>query len=245
MGKQAFIGRPALERPIKVRRGPALLAPLSRILGRSPLRTMARIGSRPLVGPRYRPPLRAGAARRSSKRAPGQRIRDVVVTDAGRCVRSVPGRSGRAVSSANGVRRVRFLDEPVAAAIGYGLGLKQNRLALVVDFGGGTLRSGLGVPHRERDAGRQLRGAGQRRPAAWRQPRRQVAPDGVLSASLAIRCRSDLEDDSRFVLDAPDDGRGLPGQRSGLLQGERGVRPHARPMSSTGSMSGSGGSRPV
>jgi molecular chaperone DnaK (HSP70) len=38
-----------------------------------------------------------------------------------------------------GVDKVRFLDEPVAAALGYGLGQKERRVALVVDFGGGTL----------------------------------------------------------------------------------------------------------
>lgn len=38
-----------------------------------------------------------------------------------------------------GVRRVRFVDEPVAAAIGYSLAAGTRRSVLVVDFGGGTL----------------------------------------------------------------------------------------------------------
>ena len=38
-----------------------------------------------------------------------------------------------------GVRRVRFVDEPVAAALGYGLSLSQERTVLVVDIGGGTM----------------------------------------------------------------------------------------------------------
>ena len=38
-----------------------------------------------------------------------------------------------------GLRAVKFLDEPVAAAIGYGLTLERRRRVLVVDFGGGTL----------------------------------------------------------------------------------------------------------
>ncbi len=37
------------------------------------------------------------------------------------------------------MRRLRFLDEPVAAALGYGLSLNRERLALVVDIGGGTM----------------------------------------------------------------------------------------------------------
>jgi molecular chaperone DnaK (HSP70) len=38
-----------------------------------------------------------------------------------------------------GLRRIRFLDEPVAAALGYGLGLGSRKRVLVVDFGAGTL----------------------------------------------------------------------------------------------------------
>jgi hypothetical protein len=37
------------------------------------------------------------------------------------------------------VRRVRFVDEPVAAALGYGLSLSHERTVLVVDIGGGTM----------------------------------------------------------------------------------------------------------
>src|SRR5262245_49892946 len=38
-----------------------------------------------------------------------------------------------------GVRRVRFVDEPVAAALGYGISLGHTRTILVVDVGGGTM----------------------------------------------------------------------------------------------------------
>lgn len=38
-----------------------------------------------------------------------------------------------------GVRRLRTLDEPVAAALGYGVRLERERTLLVFDFGGGTL----------------------------------------------------------------------------------------------------------
>lgn len=38
-----------------------------------------------------------------------------------------------------GVRRFRTLDEPVAAALGYGVGVGRDESLLVVDFGGGTL----------------------------------------------------------------------------------------------------------
>ena len=42
-----------------------------------------------------------------------------------------------------GVRSVRFLDEPVAAAIGYGVGLAAPRNVLIFDMGGGTLHACL------------------------------------------------------------------------------------------------------
>lgn len=38
-----------------------------------------------------------------------------------------------------GVSKVRFVDEPVAAALGYGLSSRQNKAVLVLDFGAGTL----------------------------------------------------------------------------------------------------------
>jgi len=38
-----------------------------------------------------------------------------------------------------GYHGIRFIDEPVGAAVGYGLKFKDERLVLVVDFGGGTL----------------------------------------------------------------------------------------------------------
>ncbi|MCX6359099.1 MAG: Hsp70 family protein [Armatimonadetes bacterium] len=38
-----------------------------------------------------------------------------------------------------GVQRFRTLDEPVAAALGYGVDLSEERFLMVVDFGGGTL----------------------------------------------------------------------------------------------------------
>ncbi len=43
------------------------------------------------------------------------------------------------ISSRLGMHGCRMIDEPVAAAIGYGLGTDESRCALVIDFGGGTL----------------------------------------------------------------------------------------------------------
>ncbi len=43
------------------------------------------------------------------------------------------------ISRKLGVQRFRIIDEPVAAALGYGIDLSDDRNLLVVDFGGGTL----------------------------------------------------------------------------------------------------------
>ncbi len=45
----------------------------------------------------------------------------------------------QAIARRLGVRRFRTLDEPVAAALGYGVNVARDETLLVVDFGGGTL----------------------------------------------------------------------------------------------------------
>jgi molecular chaperone DnaK len=42
-----------------------------------------------------------------------------------------------------GIRKLRLIDEPVAAAIGYGLNVDEPKNVLVIDFGGGTLDMAL------------------------------------------------------------------------------------------------------
>lgn len=46
-----------------------------------------------------------------------------------------------------GIRRFMILDEPVAAAMGYGVDLSQDRTILVLDFGGGTLNAAVVQTH--------------------------------------------------------------------------------------------------
>lgn len=136
LGKQAFIGRRALERNADLP-NPAFATDFKVALGQSPLRTVARLGRKPLSA-RDVVRLYVRELLREIRETTGERLRDVVVTtpvDAYESYRAEVLEAFRQV----GVRRVRFIDEPVAAAIGYGLGLKQSRMALVVDFGGGTL----------------------------------------------------------------------------------------------------------
>lgn len=107
------------------------------------------------------------------KRATGARVRDLVVTSPVSAFETyraeVQGILGRL-----GVQRVRFLDEPVAAALGYGLSLVEERSVLVVDIGGGTMhvvlvrfepRSALGG--QARVLGKQVRHLGGNAVDGW------------------------------------------------------------------------------
>ncbi|MCA9551987.1 MAG: Hsp70 family protein [Myxococcales bacterium] len=135
-GHSAVIGKKAQD----ANRGkvsPSFARSFKPFLGRSPLRTLARVGKRP-ISARDVARLFIRELLFEVKEATGERIRDLVVTTPVEAYESYRAELS-AIFKAFGVRRVRFLDEPVAAALGYGLTLKQNRVALVVDFGGGTL----------------------------------------------------------------------------------------------------------
>src|SRR5439155_893861 len=74
-----------------------------------------------------------------AKAATGKRIRELVVTAPVEAFETYRAEVS-AVCRRLGVRKVHFLDEPVAAALGYGIGLARGRHVLVVDFGGRTTR---------------------------------------------------------------------------------------------------------
>jgi molecular chaperone DnaK (HSP70) len=140
LGRTALIGRPALERNQAIA-DPAFVPGFKAALSTDPLRPLGRAGRKVVTA--------QGAARAfvrellaEVKRETGHRIRDLVVTmpvDAYEGYRAHLGEILRAV----GVRRLRFLDEPLAAALGYGLGLATDRNVLVVDVGGGTMNVAL------------------------------------------------------------------------------------------------------
>jgi molecular chaperone DnaK (HSP70) len=73
-----------------------------------------------------------------AKRQTGERVRELTVATPVGSYESYRAEIS-ALLARLGVRRVRFLDEPVAAAIGYSLSMGMQRRVLVVDFGGGTL----------------------------------------------------------------------------------------------------------
>lgn len=136
IGKQAFIGRTAWER-FREEPRPSFVSGFKPHLAVSPLRTLARSGGHALsardVARLFLRELFSEATETS-----GRRIRDLVVTTP---VDAYEGYRAEVASLLRelGVRNVRFVDEPVAAAMGYDIAPGRDRNALVVDFGGGTL----------------------------------------------------------------------------------------------------------
>jgi molecular chaperone DnaK len=140
LGREALIGRQALEQNAAVVY-PNFVPTFKPYLEREALRTLARCGKTHYtareVARRFVRELLA-----EIRRVTGERLREVVLTtpvEAYETYRAeLQGICGRV-----GIRRIRFIDEPVAAALGYGLSLARERLVLVVDFGGGTFHLAL------------------------------------------------------------------------------------------------------
>jgi molecular chaperone DnaK (HSP70) len=136
LGRWALIGQRALERNKDVAH-PAFVPTFKAALASEATRPLARVGRRAVTA-------RAAAAMflrellAETKRATGVRIRDLVVTSPVSAFETYRAEIQRLLKEL-GVRRVRFVDEPVAAALGYGLSLSHERTVLVVDIGGGTM----------------------------------------------------------------------------------------------------------
>src|SRR5262245_3181440 len=152
LGRLAYIGRQALERSAAL--GRATFVPNFKLyLDREAARPLARAGGRAYTA-RDIARLFLRELLAEIERETGERIRDVVLTapvDAYETYRAELSR----IAGSLGIRRTRFVDEPVAAALGYGLGLDTARVVLVVDFGGGNSHLALvGFSARETEAGR-------------------------------------------------------------------------------------------
>lgn len=136
LGQRAVIGRPALERNRETAH-PSFIPTFKAALASAATRPIARLGRRPVAAREA-----AGAFLREMlaavKRQTGERIRDLVVTAPVAAFETYRAEVQRLLRDL-GVRRVRFVDEPIAAALGYGLSLTQPRTVLVVDIGGGTM----------------------------------------------------------------------------------------------------------
>lgn len=143
-GQQGLIGVPALERA-DAHRSPNFVSTFKEALLRAPLKSLTRIaagaggskGSRDFSG-RDVARIFVRELLAEVKRETGQRIRQLTVTVPVESFERYRAEVG-AIGQALGVHKLTFIDEPVAAALGYGLGLRARRNVLVVDAGGGTL----------------------------------------------------------------------------------------------------------
>ncbi len=106
-------------------------------LSRAPLQTLATVDGRPVSA---REAARAFLRELflEARELTGTRIDPLTLTTPVDAYETYRAELGKLVGEL-GVKRARFVDEPVAAAIGYGLGLGHTRRVMVVDFGGGTL----------------------------------------------------------------------------------------------------------
>ncbi|HYU31633.1 MAG TPA: Hsp70 family protein [Thermoanaerobaculia bacterium] len=136
IGRRALIGRQALERNEGVAH-PSFVPTFKPALSDESLRPLARVG-RESISARDAAQAFLRELLREVKRETGHRIRDLVVTSPVMAFETYRAEVQQALRQL-GVRRVRFIDEPVAAALGYGISLSHDRTVLVVDVGGGTM----------------------------------------------------------------------------------------------------------
>lgn len=135
-GRAADIGRPALEANDGTH-STGFVPRFKPSLQRAPLRHLTRHGGRSYTA-RDIARIFLRELLLHVKNATGERIRDLVITapvEAFELYRAELASLGKSL----GIHKLRFIDEPVAAAIGYGVGLNERKRVLVVDFGGGTL----------------------------------------------------------------------------------------------------------
>ncbi len=135
-GKHAFIGRQALERN-DTQHNPEFAPTFKGALSRSAMKHLARLDGKPYTA-RDIARVFMRELVNEVREVTGERIKELVVTTPVDSYESYRAEVQRVCQSV-GIKKVRFIDEPVAAAVGYGLGLKRKRHVLVVDFGAGTI----------------------------------------------------------------------------------------------------------
>lgn len=136
LGRRALIGRQALERNEGTVH-PSFVPTFKPGLSGEALRPLARVG-REGLNARDAAYAFLRELLREVKRTTGERVRDLVVTSPVSAFEMYRAEVQQVLKKL-GVRRVRFVDEPVAAALGYGISLSHARTVLVVDVGGGTM----------------------------------------------------------------------------------------------------------
>lgn len=138
LGRTAYIGRQALDRNRSTHH-PAFVPAFKSALGSESSRPVARLG-RHAITARMATHAFLRELLAETKRASGRRIRDLVVSAPVSAFETYRAEV-QSILEDLGVRRVRFVDEPLAVALGYGLGLTADSLVLVVDIGGGTMHA--------------------------------------------------------------------------------------------------------
>ena len=192
---------------------PAFVPAFKTALAADPLRPLARLGRRTFTARQAaRTFLRELLA--EVRRTTGDRISNLVVTVPVEAYESYRAEL-QPIPRSLGVRRVRFADEPVAAALGYGLCLDTSGRSSSSTSAAGPCTwpcssSARRGPDRPRARARQA-GPRARRQRRRRMDRRRHLPSGGLGPGRAPRRRRPAD------LAAAHAGRGLPGQGGGLL----------------------------
>lgn len=141
-GQHGLIGRPALE----LNQGapkPEFAPTFKAALMRSPMKPLARLG-KDIYTARDVGRVFLRELTREVEAKTGERWDELVVTtpvDAYETFRAELVQIAKEL----GIKRLRFLDEPVAAALGYGVGIGGRKTVLVVDIGGGTAHAAVVV----------------------------------------------------------------------------------------------------
>jgi molecular chaperone DnaK (HSP70) len=138
LGRSAFIGRQALERN-RTTLHPSFVPGFKAALGTEAGRPLARLGRQP-VSARMAAHAFLRELLAETKQTTGRRIRDLVVAAPVSAFETYRAEV-QGILRDLGVRHTRFVDEPLAVALGYGLGLTDECLVLVVDIGGGTMHT--------------------------------------------------------------------------------------------------------
>jgi molecular chaperone DnaK (HSP70) len=140
IGRTAYIGRQALEGN-RATVHPAFTPAFKAALGTEASRPLARAGRR-VVTARAAAHAYLRELVLEVKRSTGRRMRQLVVASPISAFETYRAEVQRILRDL-GIGRVRFVDEPLAVALGYGLGLTAESLVLVVDIGGGTMHTEL------------------------------------------------------------------------------------------------------
>lgn len=139
-GKEAHIGRQALERNLGIPRA-SFVRSFKPYLQHEATRPIAKVGQRAFTA-REVTRIFLRELFLEVRRTTDERIGEIVACAPVEAYEAYRAEIGKALEHI-GVRRVRFVDEPVAAAAGYGLSIRDSRTVLVVDFGGGTMHAAL------------------------------------------------------------------------------------------------------